>query len=434
MKRLISLALSIMLLLAVSAPALALEMLNENYWTEAEAQACGLSSFTDEENYALQSGDDAVYLFGLKDAKGNTLYPATLVEAEPLIGTDYLIVYDKQNYSFLTNSGMPTLMHKNGEIIGTFADISYNADDGLMVVWHLYEKDDKFHEFYYICDKNLDIIFERENTRIERTEPNTYLVRGEGLYVPGKGFVSEEPLYYHLMENLYMTAERDIVTGDGTLLLSCGDETLKYEYSQELMDWQIWLGGEEYRLSDLLAAIPTDPATGGVIFSDVLSSDYFFTPVLWAVGENITAGTSATTFSPHATCTRAQILTFLWRAAGQPQATIANPFADISSTDYYYGAALWAAEKGMVSGESFLPATPCTRGESITYIWKAADKPAATTLSGFTDIAAATETAQAADWAREAAVTAGTTATTFAPDATCTRAQIITFLYRAFAQ
>ncbi|MBQ2698559.1 MAG: hypothetical protein IJF62_01315, partial [Firmicutes bacterium] len=122
MKRLICLALSIMLLLAVSAPALALEMLNENYWTEAEAQACGLSSFTDEENYALQSGDDAVYLFGLKDAKGNTLYPATLVEAEPLIGTDYLIVYDKEHYSFLTESGMPTLMHKNGEIIGTFAD------------------------------------------------------------------------------------------------------------------------------------------------------------------------------------------------------------------------------------------------------------------------------------------------------------------------
>ena len=169
-------------------------------------------------------------------------------------------------------------------------------------------------------------------------------------------------------------------------------------------------------------------------FADVAETAYYAEPVKWAVTNNITAGTSATTFSPNRTCTRAQILTFLWKTVGCPEPAIGNPFGDITSANYYYKPALWAYENGMVSGNLFAATTPCTRGDSMTYIWKAAGKPVAGNENKFVDVVNGTECADAVAWALEKGITAGTSATTFGTTNTCTRAQIMTFLFKTFVK
>lgn len=179
-------------------------------------------------------------------------------------------------------------------------------------------------------------------------------------------------------------------------------------------------------------SIPPTPTVGG--FTDVKKTDYYSDAVLWAVEQKITSGTSKTTFSPGATCNRAQILSFLWRASGSPEPTISNPFTDIKATDYYYKAALWAAEKGMVSGTSFGGSTPCTRASTMEYMWKAAGSPAASYDGKFDDVPASADYAQAVAWALENGVTSGTSKTTFGPASTCTRGQIVTFLHRAMGK
>lgn len=180
-----------------------------------------------------------------------------------------------------------------------------------------------------------------------------------------------------------------------------------------------------------------DPASQGgaaLPFTDVKPGDYFCNAVSWALVKNITRGTSDTTFSPDATCTRAQILTFLWRAVGSPTPNISNPFADTSSSDYYYGAAIWAYEKGMVSGNLFKGDTPCTRSSTVMYLWKNAGMPRVDTSSDFSDISPLDEYSDAVSWAVENNVTLGTSETTFSPDDICSRGQIVTFLNRAISE
>lgn len=194
---------------------------------------------------------------------------------------------------------------------------------------------------------------------------------------------------------------------------SSGAKTLKWGF--------ISLGGAQ----------PTVPTVGN--FTDVKTSDYFADSVAWAVEKGITSGTSATTFSPNQNCSVAQILTFLWRANGSPKPTTANPFTDVKSGDYYADAAVWAYEKDMVSGSTFGGNTPCTRSMAVAYMWKAAGSPSAKSAR-FTDIPDGAEYASAVAWAVEQGITSGTSATTFSPSATCTRAQIATFLYRGLAK
>ena len=178
--------------------------------------------------------------------------------------------------------------------------------------------------------------------------------------------------------------------------------------------------------------VPTKPSASG--FSDVPADAYYADSVKWAVDNEITSGTSKTTFSPGATCNRAQILSFLWRASGSPEPKTANPFQDIKSTDYFYKAALWAFEKDMVSGSSFGASTPCTRASTMEYMWKAAGSPAASYDGKFSDVSTGADYAQAVAWAVKNNVTAGTSKTTFGPDNTCTRGQIVTFLYRVYGK
>ncbi|MCD8099425.1 MAG: S-layer homology domain-containing protein [Oscillospiraceae bacterium] len=167
-------------------------------------------------------------------------------------------------------------------------------------------------------------------------------------------------------------------------------------------------------------------------FTDVPSDSYYAEAVSWAVDRSITTGTTATTFSPADTCTRGQIITFLWRAEGSPEPETDNTFTDVGSGDYYYKAVQWARENGIdESVGTFSPNAPCTRAMVVEYLWKLAGSPAASADAGFTDVASSNAYAAAVAWAVENGVTTGTSETTFSPSDTCTRAQIVTFLCRA---
>ena len=171
-------------------------------------------------------------------------------------------------------------------------------------------------------------------------------------------------------------------------------------------------------------------------FQDVPDDAYYFEAVNWAVANNVTNGTSETTFSPNVGCTRAQVVTFLWRAAGQPEPTEGtNPFTDVKEGTYYYKAVLWAVEKGITNGTSettFDPDETCTRAQIVTFLWRREGKPAPTGANNpFADVKPSAYFGSAVLWAVEKGITNGTSETTFDPDETCTRAQIVTFLWRA---
>ena len=169
-------------------------------------------------------------------------------------------------------------------------------------------------------------------------------------------------------------------------------------------------------------------------FKDVASDSYYYEAVQWAVEKGITVGTSTDTFSPGVSCTRAQMVTFLWRVAGSPAPkSTTNPFKDISSTDYFYNAVLWAVENGITSGtgaDTFSPATTVTRAQTVTFLYRAAGSPAVSGGS-FSDVAADAYYAKAVAWANENGITSGIGSHKFAPNADCTRGQIVTLLYRA---
>lgn len=183
--------------------------------------------------------------------------------------------------------------------------------------------------------------------------------------------------------------------------------------------------------------VAEDAEGSGGTFTDVPADAYYADAVAWAVENNITSGTSATTFSPDVTCTRSQAVTFLWRAAGSPEpASTANPFVDVSSGQYYYKAVLWAVEKGITSGTSsttFSPDQTCSRSQIVTLQWRAAGEPSASG-SNFSDVPGSAFYAEAVAWAVENGITSGTGNGTFSPDSPCTRAQIVTFLYRDMAE
>lgn len=172
-----------------------------------------------------------------------------------------------------------------------------------------------------------------------------------------------------------------------------------------------------------------------ISFRDVKQGDYFYDAVQWAVEKGITEGTSANTFSPNASCTRAQMVTFLWRAAGSPAPkSTTNPFRDVRSTDYYYDAVLWAVENGITSGTSadtFAPNATVTRGQTVTFLYRAAGSPAVGGNAGFSDVNANDYYNSAVAWAAENNITGGTGNGKFSPKADCTRGQIVTLLYRA---
>ena len=170
------------------------------------------------------------------------------------------------------------------------------------------------------------------------------------------------------------------------------------------------------------------------IFKDVPTDAYYYEAVKWAAEKGITGGVGNDLFAPNQPCTRAQIVTFLWRAAGSPAPKSSeNPFTDVKAGSYYYDAVLWAVENGITNGTSataFSPNATCSRAQIVTFLWRSQKSPAADTVNPFTDVAADSYYANAVVWAAENGITGGTSATTFSPNNNCTRAQIVTFIYR----
>ncbi|MBQ9045368.1 MAG: S-layer homology domain-containing protein [Oscillospiraceae bacterium] len=195
-------------------------------------------------------------------------------------------------------------------------------------------------------------------------------------------------------------------------------------------------------------ALSPDGSLGGLSGNELLSlavtgfydanyTKYYAEPVKWAADKGITNGTSDYVFSPDAACTRAQVVTFLWRAAGSPAPRSSrNPFRDVQSGAYYYKAVLWAVEQGITNGTSdtaFSPNDPCTRAQVVSFLYRSAGSPRVSAANPFRDVTSGKYYYEAVLWAVKNDVTSGTTATTFSPNDTCTRAQIVTFLYRYLA-
>ena len=165
---------------------------------------------------------------------------------------------------------------------------------------------------------------------------------------------------------------------------------------------------------------------------------YYYDAVQWATERGITSGKTEDTFAPGAACTRAQIVTFLWRAAGSPAPKSGvNPFADMDPDAYYYNAVLWAVENGITNGAAayiFAPDRTVTRGQTVTFLWRSAGSSTAGSGSAFGDVGADDYYNDAVRWAVENGITNGTTGNTFSPASNCTRGQIVTFLYRYMAE
>ena len=183
------------------------------------------------------------------------------------------------------------------------------------------------------------------------------------------------------------------------------------------------------------ATFKASAPTGKNPFIDVPAGSYYEDAVVWAVEKGITSGTSTVTFDPNGNCTRAQAVTFLWRAAGSPAPkTKVMPFTDVPSGSYYYDAVLWAMEQGITKGTSdtaFSPNASCTRAQIVTFLWRANGSPAVSGNSAFTDVAADAYYAAAVTWAEKNGVTGGIGGGLFGSNNNCTRAQIVTFIYRS---
>ena len=202
-----------------------------------------------------------------------------------------------------------------------------------------------------------------------------------------------------------------------------------------LTDHTFTMPASQVTVKATFAEVVTEPETP---FVDVADDAYYYDAVLWAAENGITGGVDDTHFAPNATCTRAQAVTFLWRAAGSPAPKSSEmPFEDVAAGSYYYDAVLWAVENGITDGTSattFSPDAVCSRGQIVTFLWRSQKSPASDSVNPFTDVAADAYYSSAVLWAVENGITAGTTATTFSPNNDCTRAQIVTFLWRALTE
>ena len=207
--------------------------------------------------------------------------------------------------------------------------------------------------------------------------------------------------------------------------------------------WRVILGG--VTITDNKFTMPAEDVEVQAVFEkdapiskhpflDVPAGAYYEDAVVWAVGKGITSGTNATTFDPNGTCTRAQAVTFLWRAAGSPTPkTKLMPFPDVPVGSYYWNAVLWAIEQGITEGTSYLTFSPndsCTRAQIVTFLWRAKGNPAVSSNAPFTDVAPDAYYAAAVTWAEKNGITGGIGNGLFGSNNTCTRAQIVTFLYR----
>ena len=251
---------------------------------------------------------------------------------------------------------------------------------------------------------------------------NADKITGKPLKAEAKAYVADQ--LAALQQELY----KDFVTTD-QLAKADDARALATENGKTMAEKAHKLGVE------LVEYITKDEALQPSVFTDVKEGAYYVDAVNWAVGKKVTSGKTETTFAPNDSCTRAQAVTFLWRAAGSPEPkSVLLPFADVPAGSYYAKAVAWAVENGItkgVSGTLFAPNATCTRAQIVTFLWRAQQSPAPGGANPFVDVRADAYYYDAVLWAAKEGVTSGTSSVTFSPDVTCTRGQIVTLIYRS---
>ncbi|MGM9678029.1 MAG: S-layer homology domain-containing protein, partial [Butyricicoccus sp.] len=205
---------------------------------------------------------------------------------------------------------------------------------------------------------------------------------------------------------------------------------------------EVYYGGSEKTLNEIEIGQFNEPLYNADIylampFNDVPMDSYYAQPVIWAYQNEITSGIDDTHFAPGRKCTRAQVVTFLWNAAGQPKVNANISFRDVKRGSWYEQAVKWAVSEGVTAGTSattFSPDATCTRAQVVTFLWNVEGQPQVDATVSFRDVPTGAWYEQAVKWAVSEGVTAGTSATTFSPNATCIRAQVVTFLYNYLAK
>lgn len=278
-----------------------------------------------------------------------------------------------------------------------------------------------------------------DNYNITLQTTGTLTVRTAG--GDGGGGISSYSITVEPAENGEVTADRKSASYGSTVTITVEPDKGYDLESLTVID----RNGKEVKLTEKTGKYTfTMPASGVTVkatftedhfFTDVPADAYFHDAVLWATKQGITNGTSNTTFNPGATCTRAQAVTFLWRAAGSPDHKSSEmPFSDVPANAFYHDAVLWAVEQGITVGTSattFSPNADCNRAQIVAFLWRAEKSPAVETANPFTDVAEDAFFADAVVWAVENGITVGTGNDKFSPFASCTRAQIVTFLWRS---
>ena len=394
MKKLISLSLALLLCIALSVPAFAAEGLDalvldgpSNY------------TFVDEEiNYLFGDGYQEGYyrediIKGWKIVEPKSKFTVTNTSVDSMA---YAYIYCIE-VKLMPNGSTATML--SGEDLMTETTINLSGKYAAYNVWNLSTSPDSYggelsagNGLYWILSPSLGLNMNDDNVKLLHAgEKVTFELPKQG----GKNSI------YRLYTHIY--------------------------YPQD--DWSYWKY-QNYKVGDVTPSVPETPSVPA--FSDVAAKDWFADSVRWAIEKGITNGTSSTTFSPNDTCTQEQIITFLYRANGTPATSISNPYADVTANAWYYDAVRWGYQNGLRKDASFGVAKPCSRSDVVFYLWTLAGKPAPTKAAAFSDVPDGASYAQAVAWAVEKGITTGTGAAAFSPNDTCTRAQIVTFLYRAY--
>ncbi len=264
----------------------------------------------------------------------------------------------------------------------------------------------------------------------------SYCQRLESIVIP-EGVADLEGAFYDCRSLKEVTIPASVTSISRFAFQDCRSLTDVY-YGGSERQWQelkdnSWNWSKELDEATIHYSAPGTAEPETPAFTDVPADAWYADAVNWAVEKEITNGMTSTTFEPGTTCTQAHIITFIWRAYGklEPKSAV-SPFTDVTDPGaWYYKAALWAAETGVANpGTTFDPSAPCTRAQAVTYLWRAANKPAVSGGNTFTDVPANSECAAAVAWAVGKKITNGMTSTTFEPDTICTRGHIVTFLYR----
>lgn len=393
-------------------------------------QGCALKTFiVDSSNSIFASADGVLYT---KDMKRLIAYPGGK-------GPTFTIpsgVHTIGSYAFSGNSALTSVTIPAG--VSTFGAPVFDGCSSLTNI-HVVP------ESQYFADID-GVLFSKDKKTLF-----TYPAARKGAYTIPNGTTATRKYAFHTTPGLTEVSIPEGVTDIGLFafmrcpalstvslpltlssLESSFDNTVRnINYAGGAADWEKIAPLVTIRdFADIHLNTPAPVAAPA--FSDVSSADYFAAPVAWAVGNNITQGMGNGQFRPNQNCTNAQILTFLWRACGKPEPSIKYPFTN-EIPEGYRQAAIWAYEKGMISGPAFDADAPCSRAMAVMYMWQVAGSPLPEQTSSFTDVPADAPFAAAVSWAVANSITTGTGTGSFSPEAVCTRGEIATFLYRDLA-